>query len=81
MDNNYQLQYLPLFYDDLLEKASYIRDDLSNPKAANDLLDAVEEAILERLPVCERKRGFYEKKRNKKTFFSVIGTSSNCRNN
>lgn len=37
MDNNYQLQYLPLFYDDLLEKASYIRDDLSNPKAANDL--------------------------------------------
>lgn len=47
----YRLSYLPLFYDDLDEKVTYIAEMLKNPKAANDLLDKVESAIMERLPM------------------------------
>jgi len=37
----------------MYEKITYIREKLLNPEAADDLIDAVEEAILERLPNCE----------------------------
>lgn len=49
----YRLSYLPLFYEDLDEKVTYIVEKLKNPKAANDLLDKVESAIMERLPLAE----------------------------
>lgn len=49
----YNLRYLPLFYKDLEEKIVYIAEELHNEKAANDLLDEVERAILERQPVAE----------------------------
>ena len=52
-DIQYKLRYLPLFYEDLEEKITYIAETLHNEKAANDLLDAVEKAILERLPIAE----------------------------
>ena len=63
----YRLSYLPLFYDDLDEKVTYIAEKLKNPKAANDLLDKVESAIMERLPLAEsfepyhsvRERSYY----------------------
>lgn len=42
-----------MFYEDLDEKITYITEELKNPKAANDLLDKVESAILERLPIAE----------------------------
>lgn len=38
---NYNLHYLPLFYDDLEQRVIYISETLHNPQAANDLLDAV----------------------------------------
>ncbi len=47
------MSYLPLFYEDLDEKVTYITEKLNNPKAANDLLDKVESAIMERLPLAE----------------------------
>lgn len=49
----YKLRYLPLFYEDLEERIVYIAEELHNEKAANDLLDEVERAILERQPVAE----------------------------
>lgn len=52
-DKKYRLRYLPLFYEDLDEKITYIAEKLKNPKAASDLLDKVEKAILDRLPVAE----------------------------
>lgn len=52
-NDRYRLRYLPLFYDDAIRIASYIKNELHNPKAASDLIDAVEAAILQRLPVCE----------------------------
>ena len=52
-DTQYELRYLPLFYEDLEQKVIYISETLHNEKAANDLLDAVERAIMERLPIAE----------------------------
>ncbi len=52
-DRKYVLRYLPLFYEDLEQKVVYIAENLHNEKAADDLLDAVEKAILERQPVAE----------------------------
>ena len=50
-DTKYILRYLPLFYEELEEKVVYIAEKLMNPQAANDLLDMVETAILERCRV------------------------------
>ena len=51
--NDYELRYLPIFYEDLGQTVTYIASELKNPKAAQDLIDAVEAAILERLPMAE----------------------------
>lgn len=47
-DTDYQLRYLPVFYEDLDRTVTYISRELNNIKAANDLINAVEKAILER---------------------------------
>lgn len=48
MTNSYEIRYLPTFYDDLVAKIRYIRDELQNPTAADKLLEDVHEAILQR---------------------------------
>ncbi len=53
LSKKYRLSYLSLFYEDLDEKVTYIMEKQKNPQAANDLLDKVEAAIMERLPVAE----------------------------
>ena len=52
-NKTYKLRYLPLFYEDLEEKLVYISKKLQNPQAAEDLLNAVEKAILERVADAE----------------------------
>ncbi len=52
-DTNYQLRYLPLFYEDLSRVVTYISENLNNAKAARDLIDSVEDAILKRLSTAE----------------------------
>ena len=49
----YKLQVLPLFEEDLNEIIDYITFNLKNPTAANDLVDAIEAAIYNRLPNAE----------------------------
>ena len=44
-DAKYKLRYLPLFYEDLEQKVIYIAEELHNQQAANELFDAVENAI------------------------------------
>ena len=46
--HKYQLRYLPQFYEDMKQHTDYIANHPHNPQAANDLIDATEEAILER---------------------------------
>jgi 2-oxoglutarate dehydrogenase complex dehydrogenase (E1) component-like enzyme len=48
----YVLRYLPLFYEEFESKV-YIAEKLENPQVANKLIDAVESAIMQRLPVAE----------------------------
>ncbi len=52
-DGIYLLRYLPLFYNDVSNATDYISYHLNNPQAAHNLLDAIERAILQRLPVAE----------------------------
>lgn len=50
MENkSYQLRYLPIFEQDLINTVNYIANVLKNVDAAFRLLDDVEAAILERL--------------------------------
>ena len=49
----YKLRYLPVFYDDLEKCTVYIAEKLQNIQAANELLDEVENAILNRMPFAE----------------------------
>lgn len=70
-DIQYELRYLPLFYRDLEEKVLYISDVLHNPKAANDLLDAVEKAILERLPIAESFELYHSLKERRYKYYRI----------
>lgn len=70
-DTKYILRYLPLFYEDLEEKVAYIAEKLKNPQAANDLLDSVESAILERLPNAESFESYYSLKERKYPYYRI----------
>ena len=59
----YTLQYLPTFYTDLEEHVMYISHVLKNVQAANELLNDVENAILDRLPVAESFEPYHSRKK------------------
>lgn len=71
LNKRYRLRYLPLFYEELDEKVTYIAEKLKNPKAANDLLDKVEAAILERLPVAESFEPYHSIREHKYTYYRI----------
>ncbi|MCR5598719.1 MAG: type II toxin-antitoxin system RelE/ParE family toxin [Lachnospiraceae bacterium] len=71
MADKYTLRYLPLFYDDLEEQVAYISDVLLNPSAANDLLDSVEKAILDRLPNAESYEKYHSRKERKYPYYRI----------
>lgn len=67
----YRLQYLPLFYEDLEEKITYIAVELGNPQAANNLLDKVGNAILERLPIAESFEPYHSVRERKYQYYRI----------
>lgn len=67
----YRLSYLPLFYEDLDEKVTYIAEKLKNPKAANDLLDKVESAIMERLPMAESFEPYHSIRERRYSYYRI----------
>ena len=71
LSKKYRLSYLPLFYEDLDEKVTYIAEKLKNPKAANDLLDKVEAAIMERLPVAESFEPYHSVRERKYSYYRI----------
>ena len=71
MANTYRLSYLPLFYDDMEERVAYLSDVLLNPDAANDLVDAVEKAILDRLPNAESFEKYHSRKERKLPYYRI----------
>ncbi len=71
LSKKYRLSYLPLFYEDLDEKITYIVEKLKNPKAANDLLDKVETAIIERLPVAESFEPYHSVRERRYAYYRI----------
>ena len=67
----YTLRYLTTFYEDIEQKIIYISENLNNPKAANDLLKSVEEAILKRLPNAESFEKYHSKRERKYTYYRI----------
>lgn len=49
LGEEYALEYLPLFDEELATAVRYISQELCNPDAANALINRVEQAITERL--------------------------------
>lgn len=48
-NDSYQLRYLPLFEQDLMQTVNYITNVLKNKDAATALVNDIETAILKRL--------------------------------
>ena len=71
LNKKYRLRYLPLFYEDLDEKVTHILEKLKNPKAANDLLDKVEAAIMERLPVAEAFEAYHSVRERRYAYYRI----------
>lgn len=71
MGSEYSLRYLPLFYEDLEKNIMYIANELRNPKAANDLLDAVEKAIVERKCNAESFEQYWSAKERKYPYYRI----------
>ncbi len=71
LSKKYRLRYLLLFYEELEEKVTYIAEKLGNPKAANDLLDKVEAAVLERLPIAESFEPYHSHKERRYIYYRI----------
>lgn len=71
LSKKYRLSYLPLFYEDLDEKITYIFEKLKNPKAASDLLDKVEAAIKERLSVAESFEPYHSVRERRYAYYRI----------
>lgn len=71
LGEEYKLRYLPLFYDDVYDITWYISNELHNEKAADDLVDAIEKAILERLPICESFEPYHSKRERKYPYYRI----------
>ena len=65
------LRYLPIFRDDLFEAVTYIRDVLQNNKAANDLVDSVEKAIIERSTMLESFEPYQSVKERRHPYYRI----------
>lgn len=70
-DKKYRLRYLPLFYKDFSSIVDYITNVLENPKAAENLISAVESAIMERIPNAESFEKYASKKERKYTYYRI----------
>ena len=70
-DKKYKLRYMPLFYEDLDKKITYIAKKLKDPKAASDLLDKVEKAILEGLSVTGSFEPYHSIRERKYAYYRI----------
>ena len=74
--STYELRYLPLFYEDLNDKVLYIAVEKQNPKAAADLVDKVEKAILDRLPFAESFEPYKSRFEREHTYYRIYVDNS-----
>ena len=67
----YKLRILPLFEEDLNGIVDYIAFHLQNPIAAERLIDAIEEAIEERLPFAESFEPYHSIRERKYPYYRI----------
>lgn len=67
----YELRILPLFEEDLNEIVDYFCYDLRNPMAARRMVDAVEEAIYERLTCAEAFEQYQSAKEHQYPYYRI----------
>lgn len=70
-EKHYELRILPLFEEDLNEITDYITYRLRNPIAAENLVDAVEAAIYERLPNAESFEPFHSQRERRYPYYRI----------
>ena len=68
---HYKLSILPLFEDDLNEIVDYISVRLQNPIAAEDFVDAVENAIKDRLSCAEAFEPYHSAKERRYPYYRI----------
>ena len=71
MDKPYKVRYLPAFYDDLESAVLYISNTLRNSKAANKLIDSVEKAIIDRLPMADKFEKYHSARERKYPYYRI----------
>ena len=52
--DDFKLEFLPIFYKDMEEIVDYIAGELNNPDAADRIVDEIFQAIDNRLPIADR---------------------------
>lgn len=67
----YKLRVLPLFEDDLNEIVDYMVTRLQNPIAADNFVDAVQNAIEERLTCAESFEQYHSNKERKYPYYRI----------
>lgn len=65
------VRYLPIFREDLIQAINYIRDVLQNPQAANELIDAIEEAIIKRSESADSFERYYSFKEREYPYYRI----------
>ena len=75
MANKYQLRYLPLFEQGLVEIISYIANVLNDPNAADPLLIDVETAIYARLENVLSFEPYHSARERKHDYYRIYVTN------
>ena len=70
-EKHYELRILPLFEEDLIEIVDYITYRLRNPIAAENLVEAVEAAIYQRLPKAEAFEPYHSTRERKYPYYRI----------
>ena len=70
-EKHYELRILPLFEEDLIEIVDYITYRLRNPIAAENLVEAVEAAIYQRLPNAEAFEPYHSTRERKYPYYRI----------
>jgi len=71
MKGKYELKILPLFEEKLQEIVDYIAHRLNNPIAAENFVDAVENAIYDRLFAPEAFEPYPSKKKREHPYYAI----------
>ena len=72
MNKQYKLNYLPLFYEDLASAVTYIAKNLSNPTAAQNLVNRTEEAIMTRLSNPDIFEPYHSARNRKHPYYRIV---------